>query len=163
MIDRSVTFYCMLFLSIFFLLTAQPVSGGEAGTIDPSQEATNQEDATVEELRQTLSASNLKDFLAGVDPSEIILETGETLASVLLSTRTSTFDVSWYSFSSGGSVTEGGEFALIAAIGQAVAGETTAGEFSVMTGFGSGFQDLGIFSNGFETGDLSAWTNSTDN
>ena len=115
MIDRSVTFYCMLFLSIFFLLTAQPVSG-EAGTIDPSQEATNQEDATVEELRQTLSASNLKDFLAGVGPSEIILEIGETLASILLSTRASTFDVSWYSFSSGGSATEGGEFALIATI-----------------------------------------------
>lgn len=124
---------------------------------------------------QLLTDPQIEAYQKGIPPSEIVLTTGETLEDFLTEeTSTPTYELAWI-FVSGGGTSYGelpsalrlgscsaGTVELVSTIGQPVAGVATGGgpgnEYELWIGL---LEDTSIFSDGFECGDVSAWSSST--
>ena len=119
------------------------------------------------DVLQLMTPDQVQSFIAGTDPAEMVLLTGESLDAFLIRKGASSFDLSWYTIGDGGGAMAGGDFTLVGAIGQPDAAIMSGGSFSLSGGFlgseptppvdpctGS---DV-IFCDGFELGDTAAWS-----
>lgn len=103
-------------------------------------------------------------LLDGAPVAEVSLLTGESLASFLERKGQASFDLSWYSIDAGAARLAGEGFVLTGTIGQTEAGLLTGGEFVMRGGFtvvSEAEVSGAIFTDGFESGDVTKWSNST--
>lgn len=111
------------------------------------------------ELLQLLTPDQLRDYLAGASPAEVVLANGETLEVFLQQRGAGSFDISWFSIDGGGGESSGGAFVLHATIGQPDAGVSTGGIFSLTGGFWAlEATSSKLYCDGFESGDISNWS-----
>ncbi len=119
------------------------------------------------ELLGLLTPSQARDFRRGAPPASIWLASGESFETFLARKGFPQLDLSWYSVDGGGAAMSGGDFRLTAVTGQAEGGELAGGAFRLREGFfaavppplampctGAGL----IFCDGFESGNLEAWS-----
>lgn len=106
-----------------------------------------------------LPSSLSEGSLTGDALDDIMLTNGDSLGEHLEKTGTE-FEMSWFSVDSGAFRLSGGEFTLSVVVGQADAGVSTGGELVLNGGFLTppGSVDV-LFSDGFESGDTSQWSN----
>ncbi len=110
------------------------------------------------EILELLTPEQAKAFARSAAASEIQLLDGRTLADLLRERGVTAFDLSWFSVDGGGGVARGGVYRLVATIGQPDAGRSTGGVYTLRGGFLLPAWADPIFSDGFELGDLSAWS-----
>lgn len=135
------------------LLVAQP---SLVSQITPSEQR----------VLQRLSPEQLESWLGGVEARHIVLDTGETLAAVLLREGIDVFDLSWWSLDGGGGVSMGGTFEVRGSLGQVDPGFSSGGGFRLKGGFWAVLppppdpcESAGtLFCSGFESGELTAWS-----
>lgn len=119
------------------------------------------------EVLTLLTAEQVERYARGADASSIVLINGESLEMFLVKRGLLGFDLSWYSVDSGSAAMTGVNFRLTGTAGQTDAGSMTGGNFSLVGGFlaasilPTAMPCTGgelIFCNGFESGDLQAWS-----
>jgi len=113
------------------------------------------------EVLQLMTSTQVRAYAAGSPATEIVLTSGQTLAGFLEEKGVVGFAVSWASVDGGGGVSTGGLYQMTATIGQVDAGVMTNGVFSLRGGFLASERtpvEVPIFSDGFESGDLNAWS-----
>ncbi len=72
------------------------------------------------------------------------------------------YELSWSSIDGGGGVDSATEdFRLSGTVAQEDAGASSGGDYTVLGGFLAGASEPPLFVDGFESGDLSAWSSST--
>ena len=138
-----------------------PVTLGNADSSEPAAPK------MIEYLERSVPKGAIEQFLAGSDPDDISVSPDETLAMVMERFRKgATFEVPWWTVDGGGGLeSTGGDYLLSATIGQPDAAATMAGgDFAMTPGFWA-FNTMvtppescGIFCDGFESGDTSAWS-----
>ena len=112
-----------------------------------------------QEILQAMTTAQIRAFISGVSPSEIIINTGESLEIFLQRKGIDEFDISWYSISGGGTAASGGVFQLNGTVGQPAAAVMKGGEFALTGGFWAITKAGELFEDGFESGDKSSWSN----
>ena len=110
-------------------------------------------------LLELLTVEQARAFGDGADPAGIELADGRTL-DLALRGMVGGYDLSWWSFDSGGGTASGGGFTLTGSLGQPDAGELHGGGFTLSGGVFPQ-QPQAVFIDGFESGDTSAWTLTT--
>ncbi|MEM8993756.1 MAG: hypothetical protein AAGF23_03075 [Acidobacteriota bacterium] len=121
------------------------------------------------ELLDLLTPGQLRSYLDGADPKDLVLINGETLDAFLSRRGVNDFSLPWFTLSAGGGLgSTGGAFELHGTVGQADASPTTlvGGAFALTGGFWA-YRPApavdpctgadAIFCDGFESGDLSLW------
>lgn len=108
------------------------------------------------EILRSLTPEQATRLARGADPSTIILNDGRALEELL---NAAGLDLSWYTLDAGGGTSAGGAYRLHGTLGQADAGVLTGGAF-ILTGGLQVVPDAsgGIFRDGFESGDVNAWS-----
>lgn len=112
------------------------------------------------EILELLRPEQAKAFARGSAASEIQLLDGRTLEDLLRERGVTAFDLSWFSVDGGGGIATGGVYRLVGTIGQPDAGRSTGGIYTLRGGFLQPAPADPIFADGFESGDLSAWSSS---
>ncbi len=112
--------------------------------------------ASEEERRvlRLLTWEQLQAWLDGLDPTLIELPDGRTLAALV----GVGFDLSWWTIDAGGGAMAGGSFTLDGTLGQSDASGMAGAAFTLNGGFWP-VDQLAIFSDGFEGGNTSRWSN----
>lgn len=122
-------------------------------------------------LERSVSKDAIEQLLAGDDPHTIVISPTTTLSMLIERfQRGEAFEIVWQSVDGGGGLSStGGDFSLSATIGQPDAAPTMTGlNFSLTPGFWAFAtpegppepEPCGIFCDGFESGDTSAWSSS---
>ncbi len=137
------------------LVLSAPLTGGEEfSTVSSQQHA----------ILEALTPEQLREFLAGASPANIVLRDGESLAK-FLERNGSGFELSWSTLDGGGSTigSFGGDFELAGTVGQPDAGPSAEADFELIGGFWVNLPnpEAAIFEDGFESGDTSAWSGTT--
>ena len=115
--------------------------------------------AAEREVLEALTEEQMERYLGGTPSSQILLSTGESLADFAARKNVAGFEITWYSIDGGGGMrSTGGDFELSGTIGQPDAGRMSGGDFTLTGGFWAITRSLEIFSNGFEGGNTSAWS-----
>ncbi len=88
------------------------------------------------ELFQMITSEQVKAYLNGTRPTDLVLLNGETLDVFLRRKGVSNFSISWDSIDGGGGIgSTGGVFAVSGTIGQSDTGTASGGGFVVTGGF----------------------------
>ncbi|MCP4546830.1 MAG: hypothetical protein GY835_10245 [bacterium] len=115
------------------------------------------------EILNALTLEQLKEYLGGAYASEIVLVNGQTLETFLAGrSPLAAFDLPWCTIDGGGGLfSVGNPFEMAGTAGQPDAVTGSGGDYTLRGGFWafSGQRGL-IFSDGFESGDLSWWSSS---
>lgn len=168
----------MLKKSSFILLTLTLVAASSVVATSPEVGRSGDPDVERElsssEVGRLITVEQIEAYQKRTSPSEIVLTTGETLKDFLA--EPPTYELTWIIISGGG-VSHGERssldtlgmesslvdtFELESAIGQPVAGVAIGGQAGEMYELRSGLFETGeIFSDGFESGDMSAWSSNT--
>jgi len=160
----------MLALNVFCvavaLLVASP--GAEPGNVASAWQDLIRADPTMasraspaeQAVLQVLTTEQVEAYLSGKPASAIRLPDGNSLEDFLKAQgRSNGFDLSWFTIDGGGMWSQGWDFVLSATIGQVDAVVLAGGDFELTGGFWTmpDATDSEIFSDGFESGDCSAW------
>ncbi len=81
------------------------------------------------------------------------------IRSVTVLGQSADYEVTWSTLDGGGSVANGGIYEVTGTIAQPDAGHSNGGTYSLTGGFWPLPQGPAIFSDGFESGDLTVWSN----
>lgn len=150
----------MIYLAAIFLVLPLAI---EAQPRIPPRSAPPSLPEEIQEIGDLISPEQIEAFQKGKDPSEIILRTGGTLADFLSTKSTEpTFEIGWFAFTCGGGTSTGtsaggesGDVQVKSLCGQSVGTIAKAGDFELEP-ISEG--DIPIFSDGFESSNMDAWS-----
>lgn len=154
---KAVLFFCVVSATAV-VASAQTPSDLETTIINAlrgSSEASAQLDPAVHALLNQLTDEQRADLVANQDFNAIILPNGDSLAFAL---ATIGFGVFPSTVDGGGGRSQGDDFTVKGTAGQPDAGDSAGGDYSLVGGYWPFFADDSIFSDGFESGNTSAWT-----
>lgn len=156
------------------LLTVLPTGEGEDVTsawqdlLRKEPVIASRASSTERAILQEITTEQLEAYLSGTPASAIVLSEDRSLEDFLrVQGKDGTFDLSWCTIDGGGGMTsQGGAFKLSATIAQADAGVLANDNFKLTGGFWAigaklDVPDVEIFSDGFESGDCTAWSSGT--
>lgn len=150
--------YLQLLLPFLLLLPTLDLGASQEPAPHPSQLIREGAQTLERELLQQLSLEDLEAFLSGMDPDLITLRSGEALSRFLDRKSLGLFEMPGFSIDGGGGTSNGDAFSLSGTIGQPDAGFSQGGTFEIFGGFKAAQVSILLFADGFESGDLSNWT-----
>lgn len=105
---------------------------------------------------EIITPKQIEAYQRGEPPSGIILKTGETLEGFLEpQTSIPNYEIAWTTITCGGAVSGGGNIEVESSCGS-VAGTSEGGDYELTIGLIR--ESGGVFSDGFESGNASAWS-----
>jgi len=135
MSGRLLTWFRVLIVVVFFLGAAVRVVAASAAGSDPPE--------------------------AETQPVTVVSTASAEPASAQNTATRDADDLSWHSIDGGGGISSSGNLSLIGAIGQPESGLSAGGTQALAGGLWASSQTSHLFSDGFESGDMLQWSNSS--
>ncbi len=153
---------------LFFCLFVHPTSASAAPEsawdrlLRRTPEMASRFDGRSRVLLRVLSPEEAERFADGADAAQVHTLDGRTLEDWLVTEGVNSPEILWWTIDGGGGKSFGGDFVITASFGQPEAvGSSSGGEFTLRGGFWHrGTAQVPLFTDGFESGDLGAWSSS---